>query len=194
MSADKQPFFKTERGDTLNGNCHFIFGASVGASLAMNIDKLDFFFPRIMDTPEMAVLFVMGGLLGGVFPDIDNPTSYVGKLTAPVSRWLGKVSAAMGKEGWNHRGILHDPIVYLIGLFLCTFQFTPLIGFFVGCLSHLFLDMFNPVGIPFLFGVKHLRLAKIPSSSKQAITLTWIATGAVFFAGLAGCFYPALLS
>lgn len=168
----------------MNGNCHFVYGVAVATALSLNIDKLSTFIPALTVSPENVTLLIFGGLLGGIFPDIDNPTSYVGKLSSPLSNGIGKISEVTGKTGFNHRGIFHDPIIYLIGLFLCCKYFSPLIGFFVGCLSHLLLDMFNPIGIPFLFGIKRLRLAKIPSASKEGIVFTWFSVAFTLILGL----------
>lgn len=158
----------------MNGNCHFVYGAAVGISINLALPFISEYLPEISNTPETATLMVLGGLVGGIFPDIDNPLSYVGKLTAPISTVIGKIGASVGKRGKAHRGVLHDPIVYLVGLALAYFNFTPVIGFFVGCLSHLYLDVFNPTGIPFLFGVKRLRLGKIPSGSVRSVIFTWL--------------------
>lgn len=158
----------------MNGNCHFVYGAALGTALALNVGAISSALENISPTPETATLLVLGGLIGGIFPDIDNPNSYVGKLTSPISGFLGKLGKTAGKTGKNHRGILHDPAVYIVGLILCYFYFTPLIGFFVGCLSHMFLDMFNPMGVPFLFGVTRLHLGSIPSGSKSGVIFTWV--------------------
>lgn len=169
----------------MNGNCHFIFGASVGTAAAMNTELLSTYLPNITAAPETATLFVLGGLIGGIFPDIDNPTSYFGKLTVPVSEWIGGIGKAFGKEREHHRGVFHDAAIYIAGLILSYLFFTPLIGFFAGCLSHIYLDMFNPSGIPFLFGVKHLHLGKIPSGSKGSVIFTWVSAIAVLLIGVA---------
>ena len=166
----------------MNGNCHFIFGASVGAAGVMTLEVLHAYLPNIQTTPEAATLLILGGLLGSVFPDIDNPTSYFGKLTAPVSKWIGKVGKAFGKSGAHHRGIFHDGAIYIAGLLLSYRFFPPLIGFFAGCLSHIYLDLFNPSGVPFLLGVKHLHLGKIESGSKASIFFTWVSAALVLFA------------
>lgn len=174
----------------MNGNCHFVYGASIATALCMNLNTIAEHLPNLSPTPETATLFVLGGLIGGIFPDVDNPSSYVGKLSSPISKMFGAIGVFSGKTGSRHRGILHDPIVYLIGLYLCYCHFTPLVGFFIGCLSHLFLDMFNPSGVPFLFGVKHLRLMKIPSGSRESIIFTWLnvvltlVIGFAFYIGL----------
>lgn len=158
----------------MNGNCHFIFGASLGTAFAMNVDKLETVLPQLTNSPETATLFVLGGLIGGIFPDIDNPTSYIGKLTVPVSSVIGKFGELAGKTGPMHRGILHDPVVYLTGLIL-SYMFCPsLVGLFLGCISHLYLDVFTPAGIPLFFGAKHLRLAKIKSGSQASVVFTWL--------------------
>ena len=168
----------------MNGNCHFVFGAAIGTALAINIDLVSTALPNITSTHETVTLFILGGLVGSIFPDIDNPNSYMGKLTVPVSTVLGQVSEAFGKTGSHHRGVLHDLSVYLAGLVLSYLYFSPLIGFFIGCLSHLFLDMFNPAGIPFLFGVSKIHLGKIKSGSKESVIFTWVAVVAVTALGI----------
>ncbi len=168
----------------MNGNCHFVFGASIGTMLAVNMDKIEASLPHLSNTPETATLFILGGLIGGIFPDIDNPSSYIGKLTVPVSSVIGKCGEISGKTGPMHRGILHEPVVYFIGLILSYLYCPSLVGLFIGCLSHLYLDMFTPAGIPFLFGLKHFRVAKITSGSKQSVAFTWLNVFAVILIGL----------
>ena len=101
----------------MNGNAHFMFGASVGvgAALALSLN------------PTQATLLVSTCLLGSIFPDIDNPKSNVGQLTAPVSTVIGKIAKAEGKYGSHHRGMFHDPFFYTIGLILAFFFYKPLI-------------------------------------------------------------------
>lgn len=167
----------------MNGNCHFVFGAACGTAIALNLDKIATVIP-VQPSPEMYTLFILGGLVGGILPDIDNPNSYIGKLTVPVSTGIGAVQEAFGKTGSRHRGLLHDPIVYLIGLWLSFTYFPALLGLFVGCLTHLFLDMFNPSGIPFLFGLKHIHLGRIYSGSIGSVIFTWIWTAVVVVTGI----------
>ena len=156
----------------MNGNCHFIYGAAVGSALAINLDKISS-ITSINNSPETATLFILGGLVGGIFPDIDNPNSYMGHLSAPISTIIGEINEKLGKVGSNHRGILHDPIVYLVGLVLSYFFFSPLIGLFIGCLSHIFLDMFNPKGVPCLF-VHRIRLGNFNSGDFSSVLFTWV--------------------
>ena len=158
----------------MNGNCHFVFGAAVGTALSINMGLISSTLPNLISSPETTTLFILGGIMGGILPDIDNPVSYVGKLTVPLSTIIGKFGEATGNTGKNHRGILHDPIVYLTGLVLSYFYCPSLIGLFIGCLSHIFLDMFNPSGVPFLFGIKRIHLGKIYSGSKESVVFTWV--------------------
>lgn len=169
----------------MNGNCHFVFGAAVGTALSLNLDYISTALPNISDTPETITLFILGGLIGGILPDIDNPSSYVGKLTVPVSMMFASMGKVTGKTGKNHRGIMHDPIVYIAGLILSYLYCTPLVGLFIGCLSHLILDLFNPSGIPFLFGAAQLHLGKIPSGSKSSVAFTWVSVGLVLVLSIA---------
>ena len=167
----------------MNGNCHFVNGAALSTAAVMNLDKITTILPNITNSPETATLFILGGLIGGIFPDIDNPNSYMGHLASPVSNVIGKTNELFGKNGSNHRGILHDPIVYIAGLILSYLFFSPLVGFFVGCLSHIFLDMFNPKGVPFLLFFK-IRLGKFNSGETGSIIFTWICVVIVITAGI----------
>jgi inner membrane protein len=156
----------------MDGNCHFLFGTAVGIAFALNVDYLSVYLPNLTVSPEMATLFVLGGCLGGIFPDIDNPKSHMGKLSRPVSTYISKVNAFFGRKTKAHRGMLHDPMVYIILTVLSYFYFSPLLGFLIGCLSHVYLDAFNPMGVPCLG--RNLRFAKIPSGSKRSVAFTWV--------------------
>lgn len=165
----------------MNGNCHFLFGTACVSMIALNANA----------DAATTTLLITGGLIGSIFPDIDNPKSHMGKLAAPLSTLIGSFSALFGKSREHHRGIFHDFGIYLIGLAVCYFYFSPLIGFFIGCLSHLILDMFNPSGVPFLFGVRHIHLGRIASGSKASVLFTWICVVIVLAAGIMGhVFYP----
>lgn len=168
----------------MQGNCHLMLGASVGAMCALNLELLNSLLPNISTTYEAGTLIVMGSLIGSVIPDIDNASSYIAKLTFPLGTPFTAAQKLMRKEKWEHRGIMHDGFIYLVGIVLSYFYFTPLLGFFLGALTHILLDMFNPAGIPFCFGVKRLRLAKIPSGSKEGIRVSALLTALVLVAGV----------
>ena len=172
----------------MNGNCHVLFGAAVGSALAINVDKINSILPNINVSAETATIFVLGGILGGIFPDIDSPQSYVGKLTHPISRTIGKISKYFGKTKEMHRGIFHDPTIYLALLALSYFYFPPVIGFLLGCLSHLYLDLFNAAGIPIFLGARRIHIACIESGKKTARIFTRVHSLVAVIAGLVAKF------
>lgn len=169
----------------MNGNCHFLFGTATGLSIAINLHTITEYLPEIPDTPEMQTLFVLGGMIGGILPDMDCPNSYIGKLTVPVSTLIGAVQKKSGRTDYKHRGLFHDPAVYLTGLYLSYNNCPSLTGVFTGCLTHILLDLCNPAGVPFLFGTRHLRIAEIKSGSRESIIFTWISTAIVLIIGIA---------
>lgn len=142
-----------------------MFGASVSACACLLLKT---------DTP-VTVLAVSSCLIGSVFPDIDNPDSSFGHMTKPVSTLIGSVSGAVGKTGSNHRGVFHDFGAHLSGLVLSLLFMPSLAFFFMGTLSHLFLDMFNPSGIPVMFFWK-ARAGRLRSGEKPSVVFTLIAS------------------
>lgn len=157
----------------MNGNCHFLFGAAVGLALAGCIDIINVHLPHLTSSAAMDTLFIMGGMFGGLFPDIDSKTSHIGQLTAPFS-------SLVGKRGAQHRRLLHDPAVYVLGAILSYMLCPALCGFFAGCLSHLWLDAWNPAGLPVLFGRKRIRLGRMKSGGIASVLFTWLNIAAVF--------------
>lgn len=135
-----------------------MFGCAVGvsASLLCNADA------------NTATLLISTAMIGSIFPDIDNPTSHFGRLTKPVSDFVALFSG----KGSHHRGILHSVAFGISGLLLSYFFFKPLIGLFIGILSHLLLDSFNPAGIPIFVGKKRLHLGKVPCESPFCTLIT----------------------
>lgn len=108
-----------------------------------------------------AALAVSAGMIGGVLPDLDHRKSKVTQKTGI----LGFCSSHLFK----HRGVLHTPIVYfaLWGVLTMFVDSDPLThavicGLLVGELSHLFLDMLNPSGIPLLWPLTRKRISLLP--------------------------------
>ena len=150
----------------MNGNCHFVLGMGVSATAILLTE------PNI----DMASGLTAMILLGSIFPDIDNPTSHFGQLTKPISTIIGKIGEAVGKSEYNHRGVFHDIFLYGIGLVFCIYYKLALMWFFIGTLSHLFLDSLTKAGIPIMLGQGRFRLAKFKSGDKGSIICTWIIT------------------
>lgn len=164
----------------MNGNCHFILGMGVAAAAIITTE------PNI----DMATGLASMTLLGSIFPDIDNPNSHFGQLTKPVSSVICSIGEKFGKKGSNHRGIFHDIVLYGVGLFLCIYFNLALRWFFIGALSHLFLDCMNPAGIPIILGMGKFRILKFKSGDIGSIILTWITTFLVVFGA---CYFKYLM-
>lgn len=110
-------------------------------------------------TAVMALLF---NQIGGIFPDIDQPTAPLWR-NLPVGRWFGK---AFDKLIGGHRFLTHSAVgVVLTGwLFHWLFHLLNLIipkmdahivwwAFMIGVVSHLFMDLFTKEGIPLLLPI-----------------------------------------
>ena len=94
-------------------------------------------------TPAVAAFAVLGALL----PDVDTPTSLIGKLCLPLARLL--------ERRFGHRTVTHS----LLGLALFTGPVVPLglvnpqwpLAFGLGYLSHLLIDCANKSGTPLFY-------------------------------------------
>ncbi|MFH1451952.1 MAG: metal-dependent hydrolase [archaeon] len=94
---------------------------------------------------ESPVLFFVGIVLGAALVDIDTSKSKMGKF------WLFRPFQIFVR----HRGFFHSVFVaFLFGLVLAYFWVYVGLGFFIGFISHLFLDSLTPAGVrpfwPFL--------------------------------------------
>jgi inner membrane protein len=144
----------------MRGKTHLIAGAGVGLSVLL----------LTIEEPITAVASGALALLGSIVPDIDNKKSMVGSKM--------KITSTITNKIFGHRGITHTPallIVFFAIIFGCllgtgNMQFLPLlVGFTMGCASHLLLDMFTKGGIPLLFPL-----------SKKRVKLTPFKTGGIF--------------
>ncbi len=169
----------------MNGNCHLINGLTVSAMVSLNIDFIANYTPIIItNKPAAIALIVMGGIIGSIFPDIDNINSNMGQLCKPFSTMINSIQMLFGKTGSNHRGIFHDIFLYVFGLFFSLLYTPYLTGFFIGGLSHIFLDSFNPSGVPYIFGIGKFRIAKVLSGSETSVKVSWLLAILMLVSGL----------
>jgi len=167
----------------MKGSLHLTFGLAVGVAMTLNMNDLTSTFVNIPNTKESVAMAISEILLGSVFPDVDCPTSYVGKLTAPLSRYISKAGEFFGKTQDKHRGVCHDLGICLLMIIISYFYFPVMTFFFIGILSHLYLDMFNFSGVPFLW-IKRTRVACISANSPNAKVFCYGMSGLALLTGI----------
>lgn len=124
--------------------------------------------------PPLQSQYAAAGLamLGSMFPDIDLPTSWIGRRAKGISSIVGTL--------FGHRGMFHSPLFYAVLLALGCWRW-PTWGWYfgafgVGVLVHLVLDSLNAKGVPWLWPVrKRLCIAHIKNGSLGE-TVTTIVT------------------
>lgn len=117
---------------------------------------------------------IAGSIAGALCPDIDHPGSFLGRRVFFISKPMAAAAKACLKKSkraktskskifWGnmahlfaHRGLFHMLFLYLF-LMGCSWLLIepPLIKILatamcIGCISHIFADMFNPSGIAIL--------------------------------------------
>ena len=99
---------------------------------------------------ERRLLFVLAVLLFSVFPDIDIPTSKIGRKNKFFSRAIGFL--------FGHRGFLHAIYIPIV-LFLIFYSASKEIsmGIFIGYFSHLLMDSLTRHGIKPFFPIINKR-------------------------------------
>ena len=127
------------------------------------------------------IIAVLANLLGGITPDIDQPTAPLWR-NLPIGSFFGRI---FGKLLGGHRFLTHSiigvaVIIYLAHLLLLFLQ--PIMGsvnidvvwwaFVIGILSHLVMDTFTKEGVPWLlpipikFGIPPVRAWRITTDKK----------------------------
>lgn len=116
-----------------------------------------------------------------LLPDLDSPRSYIGSRVPLIS--------IATRITFGHRGSLHSLLAAAVWIMLLTaglkalglsYNGIILNSFLVGYLSHLFLDMLTPKGIPLLWPLK----IKI---SLPLVQTGGIAEKLILFPALFGC-------
>jgi inner membrane protein len=136
-------------------------------------------------TLSTAIVAVLANLIGGITPDIDQPTAPLWR-NLPIGKYFGRM---FGMLNGGHRFLTHS----LIGLWLFGFAahwllqlVHPITGsvdldlvwraFMLGMLSHLIMDTLTKEGVPWLlpipikFGVPPLKRLRI-TTGKAGETL-----------------------
>lgn len=156
----------------INHRTHRVGGLAVGA-IAASIAS-----PELQ--PTTVAIIVVSSFLGSYFPDIDEPSSRIGRKFPLLSRGLKRI--------FRHRGVVHTPVFCLILLALVRFGLarfiTPehlkciLIGFGLGYLSHLLLDTITSKGIMWLWPITN---KYISTQSEVFVKVLILASAGAYF-------------
>lgn len=91
------------------------------------------------------LIFVLVAIFGSMMPDIDNPSSKLGRNIKIIG------------YTFKHRGFFHSIPSLILFTFICSrfFSITWTVAFFIGYLSHLILDNMTYQGIYWLYPFKY---------------------------------------
>lgn len=127
----------------------------------------------------LATVLITATIVGSIFPDIDMKKSLISQLLFPFRFGYWMLEKIFGDKWFRHRGITHTLILPLI---LAVIALIPslnpyiyyiCIGLIFGILSHLLLDMLNPVGVPLFGPISSKTFRLLPKSFS-------ITTGTIF--------------
>lgn len=116
------------------------FQTHIASGLALTLPFLHY-------TNELNAINVLAFSLGTVFPDIDEPNSFIGKRTRGISHLMNML--------FGHRGMTHSllavGVAILIGvaifLMLDNIPAQPILLFLLGYLTHIVQDSFSKSGV-----------------------------------------------
>jgi inner membrane protein len=158
-------------------------------------------------TLSTVILAIVANLIGGITPDIDQPTAPFWR-NLPIGNIFGKV---FGRMAGGHRFLTHS----IIGVALAGYVFNLLLtflhpimpsvdisivwwAFMIGIVSHLIMDSFTKEGVPWLLPIP-VKFGFPPVKSWRITTDTWVEHWVIFplliiiNIGLYFLFYPEFL-
>ena len=158
----------------MTGRTHDLAAVTALGAVVLSLPLRDF-------TLATAIVAIFANLVGGIAPDVDQPTAPFWR-NLPVGRYFGKVFGALNG---GHRFITHS----ILGLALFGFGakalltwLTPIMphvdtgyvwwAFMIGMVSHLVMDSFTKEGVPWLlpipakFGFPPIKSLRIVTDKK----------------------------
>lgn len=114
-------------------------------------------------TTEPVAVIVSG--VSALLPDIDTPTSKVGRASPVISTIINIT--------FGHRGLFHSLLAAGL-IYLLVSKFFPAYSIYclVGYLSHLLLDCLTPSGVPLLWPIPYrFRIPVVKTGSVMEIVL-----------------------
>jgi inner membrane protein len=159
----------------MTGRTHDLAAISLlGAVVAIN--------PPGTITLSTALIALLANQIGGIFPDIDQPTAPFWR-NLPVGGIFGRT---IGKLLGGHRFLTHSLLGFALGGFLAKLLLEflqPLMphtnvglvwwAFMIGVFSHLVMDSFTKEGVPWLlpipikFGIPPVKALRIVTGKKM---------------------------
>lgn len=121
---------------------HLLYGIYLGWFISLFLD---------FTIGEKIVYFICIAI-GCLLPDIDMPDSKAGKKIKPISKFINK------KVG--HRTLTHSIFFITVLFFSSNIAFGMNIfttGLMVGCVMHIFCDLFTPSGVPLTYPISNKR-------------------------------------
>lgn len=132
-------------------------------------------------TVATALAAVLANQLGGIAPDIDQPTAPLWR-NLPVGRYVGKIFGALiGGHRFLSHSLLGIGVFAVLAKLLLEF-FQPLmpridigfvwLAFIVGVVSHLIMDTFTKEGVPWLlplpfkFGIPPIKAWRVTTGKR----------------------------
>ncbi|MGB9791862.1 MAG: metal-dependent hydrolase [Thermacetogeniaceae bacterium] len=123
--------------------------------------------------------------VAALIPDVESPKSFLGRKLPGVSH--------AGSLAFGHRQALHS-LLAALGMLAVCFLFSKYTNFpvafvraaFVGYLSHLVLDTFNPAGVPWLWPLRirfRIPITQTGGVLERLIVFPVLALLCVFFIG-----------
>lgn len=151
----------------MNYKTHLVGGLFVGlvGIKALNTVGVD------LGSSINEAIFISTSVIGSLLPDIDHKGSYIGRRA--------KITSSLISSLFEHRGATHSPIIITSFMFILNLLFSKFVasgpivtivflGFYVGMMSHVLLDMVTKGGVPLLLPI-----------SKKKFSLTNIKTGSL---------------
>lgn len=108
------------------------------------------------------VYYYSGAVIGALLPDLDHPKSWISRKTLILHYPFHK----LGHRKATHSLVAAICVWTVLSLFLG--QYVLALGTFLGYVSHLLLDMLNPMGVPLLypFTKEKYKIGKIYTGDK----------------------------
>ena len=170
----------------MRGKMHAALGLTFGAACGTA------FF---QDDITKGAIFLAACTLGSLIPDVDLPTSTIGKAFRPLS---GAIYHVCGHRGFVHSLLCSVLITMLTGFtesyFYPAYGEAFMFGLFSGYLLHLLQDSCTPYGVQWLWPFRHRFHIPFGWCRYESQVRYWILTVVIFLVTTGIVFYAGMFS